>query len=59
MRKVFSFLSILMFISTIAAGPIPDNTGIVAEDCINGDSYDFDALLKAGKHILVHQAFSG
>jgi hypothetical protein len=41
------------------AGPIPDNTGIVAEDCINGDSYDFDALLKAGKHILIHQAFSG
>ena len=40
------------------AGDIPANTGIVAEDCINGDSYDFDAVLQA-KHVIVHQTFSG
>ena len=51
------FVLALSFIAI--ADPIPDNTGIVAEDCINsGDTYDFDALLKE-KHIIVHQAFSG
>ena len=53
-------LLLLSFLMMAMAGPIPENTGIVAEDCINsGDTYDFDALLKAGKHIIVHQAFSG
>jgi hypothetical protein len=61
--KLLLKLSVI-FLMTLSmmtfAGDIPANTGIVAEDCINaGDTYDFDALLKSGKHIVVHQTFSG
>ncbi len=58
MRKTISFLFLLVSFMMVSAGPIPSNTGIVAED-IDGNTWDFDALLKAGKHIVIHQIWAG
>lgn len=58
MRKILSCLWVLAVVMAVIAGTIPSNTGIVAED-IDGNSWDFDALLKAGKHIVIHQVFAG
>lgn len=58
MRNIRSYLLILLSAMIAFAGKIPSATGIVATD-IDGKTWNFDALLKAGKHIVVHQAFSG
>ena len=51
-------LFLLSFFMMAMADTIPDVTGIIAKDCLTGDTYDFDALLKA-KHIIVQQTYSG
>ena len=58
MKKVLSFSLVMLFTIPLFAGDIPPNTGIIAKDCITGDTYDFDALLKAN-HIIVQQTYSG
>jgi hypothetical protein len=58
MNKVLSLFMVMFFTIPLLAGDIPPNTGIQADDCISGKTFDFDQLLKA-KHIVVHQTFSG
>lgn len=55
-KKIFFLLSVLAV--CCLGGTFPDNTGIVLTDT-KGKTYDIDALIKAGKHIVIHQTFSG
>ena len=57
MKQVISFFMAMLFTISLFAGDIPPNTGIIAKDCLTGDTYDFDALLKA-KHFIVQQTFA-
>lgn len=56
MKRLIGILMLLLTTIT-CAGTFPNTTGIVATD-IYGKTYDIDALLDAGKHIVVHQVTS-
>ncbi len=58
MRKTISLLCMLVSVAMLSAATIPTTTGIVAED-VFGNTFDIDALLNSGVHIVVHQMFSG
>ncbi len=57
MKKLVILLSIV-FVTLISAKTFPDQTGIVLTD-LDGKTYDIDKLIKDGKHIFVHQMYSG
>lgn len=57
-RNIMRTIQLLLtLIFLVAAGTLPSEIGIVMTDD-NGNSYDIDALLKEGKHIVVHQSNS-
>ena len=60
LKKTFYFLFALTVFSfgQATSGTFSSNTGIVATDT-KGKTYDIDALIASGKHIVVHQTFSG
>lgn len=49
---------VLLFASYVSAENFPDQTGIILTD-LEGQTYNIDALLNEGKHIFVHQMYSG
>lgn len=53
--RIILFLLLLAF--SLLADTIPMVTGIVVKD-LDGNSFNIDSLLNAGKHIWVHQAHS-
>lgn len=57
MRKKVMLLALIV-VSFLFAGTFPNETGIILTD-LEGKTYDIDALLNDGKHILVHQMFAG
>lgn len=57
MKKRVMLLA-LVVVSFLCAGTFPKETGIVLTD-LEGKTYDIDALLNDGRHILVHQMFAG
>lgn len=57
MKKKVMLLA-FMVVSFLCAGTFPNQTGIVLTD-LEGKTYDIDAILNDGKHILVHQMFAG
>lgn len=57
MRKML-LLFALFIVSYLSAGSFPNETNVVVSD-LEGKSYNIDALLNEGKHILVHQMFTG
>lgn len=57
MRKAFMLWAFLCT-SIITAEQFPDNSNIVVTD-LDGNHYNIDSLLDNGKHILVHQMYSG
>lgn len=56
--KKMGILMILLFAVILSAGTFPKQTGIILTD-LEGKTYDIDALLDSGKHIFVHQTYSG
>lgn len=54
------FISFIIFISVLllSAGTIPSKTDLVITDT-DGKTWDIDSLLDEGKHIWMHQAWSG
>ncbi len=58
MKKLATCILLFAVISVLSAETIPHVTGIIAKDC-KGNTYDIDAILNSGRHIWVHQAFSG
>lgn len=57
-KKISCFLFLLVLICFGETGTFPAYTGIVATDT-KGKTYDIDALIASGKHIVVHQTFAG
>lgn len=59
MKKVLSMLlGASFFISVAAQSSIPHTTGIIVPDA-DGKTWNLDALLNAGKVVVIHQEFSG
>ncbi len=60
LKKITYFLFIVAVFSfgQETSGTFPPITTIIATDT-KGKTYDIDALIAAGKHIVVHQTFSG
>lgn len=57
-KKFLCFILIMVSSSVYGDGVIADPVDLTVTD-YNGVSYNFDELLDAGKHIVIHQASSG
>lgn len=57
MKKMVMLL-VLVFTTVLSAKQFPEASGIVLTD-LEGKTYDIDELLDGGKHILIHQMYSG
>lgn len=59
-KKIVSLLFAMALFSfgQDTSGTFSANTGIIATDT-KGKTYDIDALIASGKHIVVHQTFAG
>lgn len=56
--KKSAMLLLLLFAVCTLAGNFPEETGIRLTD-LEGKTYDIDALLNSGKHLFIHQTYSG
>jgi hypothetical protein len=57
---MFKKIAVLAFtlLSLSFGGQLPNTTGVVMTDW-DGKTYDLDALLNSGKHVFIHQMYSG
>lgn len=58
LKKSIYFLFVLVLFCFGESGTFSAHTGIIARDS-KGKTYDIDALIASGKHIVVHQTFAG
>lgn len=57
MLKKIVVLSMILF-SLSFSGQLPSSTGIIMTDW-DGNTYNLDVLLNSGKHVVIHQMYSG
>lgn len=57
MLKKIVVLSMILF-SLSFSGQLPSSTGVIMTDW-DGNTYNLDVLLNSGKHVVIHQMYSG